>query len=322
MESAHQSGQQSAASQSLPASARGAVDLSALQSNVRPEQHSDSSSAMPVSTASQVSSPADDVVSTRVDLPLIVEATDQSFEPVFQTSTIVPVIVLIWSQASLESRAAIDMMEEVARRFAGRFQLVKVDLAQGQGIAQAFQVQNLPAVAALIAGRPVPMFQGSASAEQVVPVVEELLGVAAQMGVTAGIRVSEEDTATPIPEEHLAARQAEEAGDMTAAVAAWEKVVEHHPKDQVALAELARLRLVLRASEHNNDASIADQADAAFTQGRHEEAFDLLLSVVAQSTDNEEKDAARARLVELFRVAGPTDPVKRARQKLATLLMI
>lgn len=322
MESAHQLGKQSASSQSLPASARGAVDLSALQSNAHPEHPSDAPQTASVSNTQQSLQQTDDVVSARLDLPLILDATDQSFEPVFQTSTAVPVVVLIWSQASLESRAAIDMMEEVARRFAGRFQLVKVDLAQGQGIAQAFQVQNLPAVAALIAGRPVPMFQGAASAEQVVPVIEELLGVAAQMGVTAGIRVSEADTATPIPEEHLPARQAEEAGDINAAVAAWEKVVEHHPKDQVALAELARLRLSLRASEHNADASIADQADAAFTQGRHEEAFELLLSIVAQSTDSDEKDAARARLVELFRVAGATDAVKRARQKLATLLMI
>lgn len=295
----------------VPASARGGIDLS-------------SHTASQTTAETAESQTIEDVVSARLDLPLIIDATDQTFEPVFQTSTAVPVIVLIWSQASLESRSPIDMMEDVTRRFAGRFQLVKVDLAQGQGIAQAFQVQNLPAVAALIAGRPVPMFQGAAGADQVVPVVEELLKVATQMGVTAGIRVSEEDTMAPIPEDHLPARQAEEAGDIDGAVRAWEKVVEHHPKDQVALAELARLRLLQREASLPADleATIADRADRAFAAGRHEEAFDLLLSVVAETQDAQEKDAARARLVEFFRVAGSTPEVRVARQKLTTLLMV
>lgn len=318
-------------SDNVPVSARGGVDLSAHVSSQVPSVNEggagvSGAGSRSVDVSASTGLAQEDVVSVRLDLPLMIDATDQSFEPVFHTSTTVPVIVLVWSQASLESRAAIEMMEEVARRFAGRFQLVKVDLAQGQGIAQAFQVRDLPAIAALIGGRPVPMFQGATSVEQVVPVVEELLSVAAQMGVTGGIRVSEADTATPIPEEHRAARSAEDSGDIAGAVSAWEKVVEHHPKDQVALAELARTKLLLRAAQElvsdEQDLTIAQRADAAFAQGAHEEAFALLLDVVAQSGDSEEVDAARARLVEFFRIAGSTEAVRGARQKLATLLMV
>lgn len=293
-------------SQPMPASSHGAVDLSAHHAPT------------PEPTAQE-----DDVVSARVDLPLIIEATDQTFEPIMQTSTVVPVVVAFWAPASLESRSAVEMMEEVTRRFAGRFQLVKVDITQAQGIVQAFQIRDLPAAAALIGGRPVPLFQGAATAEQLVPVIDELLKVAAQMGVNAGIRVTEADTTPPIPEEHIPAREAEAAGDLTAAIAAWEKVLEHHPHDQVALAEVARLRLHLREQNAaDGEQTLADRADALFGAGAHDEAFDLLLGVVANTGDSEEKDAARARLVELFRIAGNTDAVKKARQRLSTLLMV
>lgn len=296
----------------LPASSHGAVDLAT---------HVASTPPAPQGSAGQEHSP--DVVSARVDLPLITEASDETFQAVMQTSTVVPVVVVFWSQASLESRGALEIMENAARHYAGRFQLVKIDLAYGQGIAQAFQIQDLPAAAAIIGGRPVPLFQGQVTAEHVTSVMDELLSVAAQMGVNAGIRVTDEDTAAPIPEEHLPARNAEEAGDLDGAVAAWEKVVEHHPKDQVALAELARTRLLQReALQSHGETMVADQADAAFAQGRHEDAFTLLLKVVETTSDTEEKDAARARLVDLFRIAGSTPEVRIARQKLATLLMV
>lgn len=288
-----------------PAGSHGAVDLAAH-----------------MATPGGQAAPQEDVVSARVDLPLITEATDQTFEPVMQTSTVVPVIVAFWAPASLESRGAIEMMEQLARRFAGRFQLVKVDITQGQGIVQAFQIQDLPAAAAIIGGRPVPLYQSQATAEQLVPVIEELLGVAAQMGVSAGIRVSEEDTAVPIPDEHIPAREAEAAGDIDRAIAAWEKVVDHHPHDQVALSELARLRLLVRAQTSGDEETVAGQADRLFASGDHAQAFDLLLGIVGQTADAEEKDEARARLVELFRIAGNTDEVRRARQTLSTLLMV
>lgn len=296
----------------IPASSQGAVDLA---THVAQHPYTPGQPSAPDETA--------DIVSARVDLPLIAEASDETFQAVMQTSTVVPVVVVFWSQASLESRGALEIMENSARHYGGRFQLVKVDLAHGQGIAQAFQIQDLPAAAAIIAGRPVPLFQGQVTAEHVTAVMDELLSVAAQMGVTAGIRVTAEDTAAPIPEEHLPARHAEEAGDVDGAIAAWEKVVEHHPKDQVALAELARLRLLQRAAQSSDgQGSAAAQADAAFAQGHHDEAFTLLLNVVETTSDTEEKDAARARLVELFRIAGSTPEVRAARQKLATLLMV
>lgn len=289
----------------MPADSHGAVDLSS---------HTPTNDSSPA--------PHDDIVSTRLDLPLIVDATDQTFEPIMQASNVVPVVLVFWTPASLESRGAVEMMETVTRNFAGRFQLVKIDIAQGQGVAQAFQIRDLPAVAALIGGRPVPIFQGQSTEEQVRPVMEELLSVAAQMGINAGIRVSEEDTTPPIPDEHLPARNAEAAGDLEGAVAAWDKLLEHHPHDQVALAEVARLRLQLREQNTTGEQTLADRADSLFAAGDHTQAFDLLLGVVANTPDPQEKDAARARLIDLFRIAGSTESVRRARQRLSALLMI
>ena len=50
-------------------------------------------------------------------------------------------------------------------------------------------------------------------------------------------------------------------------------------------------------------------------------AFDVLLDLLAASTDAEERDALRLRLLDLFRVAGSTPEVSKARTRLAMLLM-
>lgn len=310
---------------SAPADSHGAIDLAAHAAQGSPVGVPSEGQA-PVGDATQ----REDVVSVRLDVPLITQADESTFELVMSTSRAVPVVIVLWAQASLESRSTVTMMEDVARRFAGRFQLVEIDAAASPAIAQAFQIQALPTVVAVIGGRPVPLFQGAAAAEQVVPVIEDLLAAAAQMGVTGGVKVSEADTAAPIPEEHLPALAAEEAGDLLGAIAAWEKVIEHHPKDEAAKAAVARVRLLARQQGLSDEAGAAGeagaedaaaQADALFADGQHAQAFEVLLAAIA-STAGEERDAARLRLLDLFRIAGATDEVRAARQKLATLLMI
>lgn len=312
---------------STPADSHGAVDLAARNMSGDAVQ----GVSDPSGRASTGQSAAqEDVVSVRLDVPLITQVDESTFELVMSTSRAVPVVIVMWAQASLDSHGAVTMMEDVARRFAGRFQLVEIDVSTAPAIAQAFQIQALPTVVAMIGGRPVPLFQGTATAEQVVPVIEDLLAAAAQMGVTGGVKVSEADTAAPIPDEHLPALAAEEEGDLLAAIAAWEKVIEHHPKDEAAKAACARVRLLARQQGLSDEAGAggeagvkdaAAQADALFADGHQAQAFEVLLAEIA-STSGEERDTARLRLLDLFRIAGTTDEVRAARQKLATLLMV
>ena len=285
-----------------PADSHGAIDLSARASAPATEE----------STA-----PAGE----GLHIPLITSTDEAGFQNVMSTSQAVPVILVMWSSRSLESKPTLAMLEEVTREHAGAFQLVEVDIDKAPQIAQAFQIQAVPTVVALVGGRPVPLFQGSAGKEQVVPVVSQILEAAAQMGITARIAVAAEDTAAPIPPEHEAPLAAEEEGRLDEAIAQWERVVELNPRDEDAKSHLSRVRFAARAYGDHDASDPAARADTLFAAGDAQAAFDVLLELLAATTDAEERDALRLRLLDLFRVAGSSPEVSKARTRLAMLLM-
>ena len=285
-----------------PADSHGAIDLSARASAPATEE----------STA-----PAGE----GLHIPLITSTDEAGFQDVMSTSQAVPVILVMWSSRSLESKPTLAMLEEVTREHAGAFQLVEVDIDRAPQIAQAFQIQAVPTVVALVGGRPVPLFQGSAGKEQVVPVVSQILEAAAQMGITARIAVAAEDTAAPIPPEHEAPLAAEEEGRLDEAIALWERVVELNPRDEDAKSHLSRVRFAARAYGDHDASDPAARADTLFAAGDAQAAFDVLLELLAATTDAEERDALRLRLLDLFRVAGSSPEVSKARTRLAMLLM-
>ena len=285
-----------------PADSHGAIDLSARASAPATEE----------STA-----PAGE----GLHIPLITSTDEAGFQDVMSTSQAVPVILVMWSSRSLESKPTLAMLEEVTREHAGAFQLVEVDIDKAPQIAQAFQIQAVPTVVALVGGRPVPLFQGSAGKEQVVPVVSQILEAAAQMGITARIAVAAEDTVAPIPPEHEAPLAAEEEGRLDEAIALWERVVELNPRDEDAKSHLSRVRFAARAYGEHDASDPAARADALFAAGDAHAAFDVLLELLAATTDAEERDALRLRLIDLFRVAGSSPEVSKARTRLAMLLM-
>ena len=287
----------------MPADSHGAVDLSARSSAPAPEE-----SAAPAAGEG-------------LHIPLITTTDEENFQDVMSTSQAVPVIMIMWSPRSLESKPSLAMLEEIAREQAGKFQLVEVDIDKAPAIAQAFQIQGVPTVVALVGGRPVPLFQGAASKEQVLPIVTQVLDAAAQMGVTARIAVAAEDTVAPTPPEHEAPLAAEAAGNLDEAIAGWEKVIELNPRDEDAKSHLSRVRFAARAYGEQNADDPAARADAMFAAGDGAGAFDVLLDLLAASTDAEERDALRLRLLDLFRVAGSTPEVSKARTRLAMLLM-
>ena len=285
-----------------PADSHGAIDLSARAAAPAPEE-----SAAPAGEG--------------LHIPLITSTDEAGFQDVMSTSQAVPVILVMWSSRSLESKPTLAMLEDVTREHAGAFQLVEVDIDKAPQIAQAFQIQAVPTVVALVGGRPVPLFQGSAGKEQVVPVVSQILEAAAQMGITARIAVAAEDTAAPIPPEHEAPLAAEEEGRLDEAIALWERVVELNPRDEDAKSHLSRVRFAARAYGDHDASDPAARADTLFAAGDAQAAFDVLLELLAATTDAEERDALRLRLLDLFRVAGSSPEVSKARTRLAMLLM-
>ena len=276
-----------------------------------------------------------------VDVPsLILDVSDASFEQAAQLSAIVPVVVHLWSERSEASVAFTPVLSAVTRELGGRVLLATVDVDANPGVAQAFQVQSIPTAVALVAGRPVPLFQGPVPEGQVREIFTQLLQLAAQQGVVGRVNAPDLGEAAPtepaepvIPEAHLAAVEAAERGDYAAAVTEWEAVLTKAPADAEARAALVQVRLLQRLEGLTLEGVRADAAaqpgdlqaqlrvaDLDLSGGHIEDAFLRLLERFAESHD-EDRAVIRERLLELFEVVGVADPrVIAARGRLANLL--
>ena len=267
---------------------------------------------------------------------LIVNATDATFSEYIELSKTVPVIVDRWSMRSETSPQLTPILERVVSEYAGRMVLVKVDVDANPQLAQAFQVQSIPTIVALIGGKTAPLFQGALPEVQVREVLTQVLDVAAENGVTGTITPSAESAEpaeAPLSLEHQEAFDAIERGDFAAATAAYEKALTNDPKDGLAEAGLAQVGLLARlagtdaaairaaaGANATDTAAALAVADLDVVGGHVDDAFDRLLTLFP-SVDDDAKDQIRLRLLELFAVVGPADPrVVSARLRLTNLL--
>ncbi len=297
----------------------GAVDLSA-QAQAVPEQQLPPGE-VPAGYPDGMPLPGE--AGAYVSAPLIVNVTETNFEQEIALSQTVPVVLVVYSGKSLVSQQTVEVLEDTARKFAGAFQLGKIDADTHAPLVQALQLQTVPTALALVGGRPIPLFEGPATADQVNALMSEFLQVAPQAGVTGRIAVDEAALEKPLPAAHEAPRAAEMADDWDLAVALWKKVLANNPGDKEAKLALARAEFEGRqaAGQAQDDQTLA-KADALFARGQEAEAFDLLLGVIASAEDPEAKEAARARLVELFGLGSDPESVKKARSRLANMLLV
>jgi putative thioredoxin len=267
---------------------------------------------------------------------LSVDATDITFPDYIELSKTVPVIVDLWSTRSEPAHQLTPILERVVAEYTGRMLLVKVDVDSNPQLAQAFQVQSIPTIVALIGGKTAPLFQGALPEAQVREVLAQVLDVAAENGVTGTLDASSESTApaeAPLSPEHQEAFDAIERGDYAVATAAYEKALANDPKDALAEAGLAQVGLLARLAGTDADASRTAAAtnttdtaaalavaDLDVVGGHVDDAFDRLLTLFPL-VDDDAKNEIRLRLLDLFAVVGSSDPrVVSARLRLTNLL--
>lgn len=285
---------------------RGAVDLSALAQQREQQQRRD---------AAIGSAPAG----------VVIDVTEATFPAeVLERSQTVPVVLDLWATWCGPCKTLSPILETLAAEYAGRFVLAKVDVDAEQRIAAAFQVQSIPSVFAVVGGQPVPLFQGALPEPQVRQYIEELLKVAAQAGVTGTLVPAGEDSVEsqpePPPEDPrlTAAYDAIDAGDWSAAAAAYQAIIDSEPANTDALAGLALCRVNLRLEEAGETGALRE-ADEAALIGDWAAAFSALIDQV-RATSGEDRDAVRERLLELFVIAGDVPEVATARVNLASAL--
>jgi len=304
-------------------SLRGAVDLSGLVRRANAPQPGPDAGGAP---GSSVPAGAQG---------LVFPATDATFESVLTLSARVPVVVEFYAPG-LEPA-----MGRLIEGYGGRLVLATVDGQANPQLAQAFQVREVPAVAAVIAGRPVNLFLGIPSDAEARQVLDELLALAAQNGVTGTIDVGPAEEGAeppapveePLPPHHQEAFDAIEQGDFATAIAEYKKAIAENPRDALAVAGLAQVSLLqrldgvtaadVRAAAADAPGDVAAQlavADLDVSGGHLEDAFGRLLDLFP-SLDGDGKNQVRTRLLEYFEIAGTDDPrATAARRRLTALL--
>ncbi|MCU1373528.1 MAG: Thioredoxin [Actinomycetia bacterium] len=85
-------------------------------------------------------------------LPWVVEAGDDSFAEVADAAE-VPVLVDLWAPWCGPCRAVSPALEQLARDFAGRVKLVKVNVDEAPAVARRFEVQGIPTLLVLDRGQ-------------------------------------------------------------------------------------------------------------------------------------------------------------------------
>ncbi len=302
----------------------GAVDLAALK-------------ARSEAAARQQAAPAGATGGSSAQF--VIDVTEASFQAdVLERSMTVPVVVDLWATWCGPCKQLSPVLERLAEAGNGAWVLAKVDIDANPRIAQAFGVQSVPMVVAVVGGQPVDAFNGAQPEPQVRQWITALLDALrdrmpairdAESG--AGV-VAEEPVEEPEDPRFTAAEDALEQGDYAGAEAAYQQILAVEPANEQAKAALSQVRFLARAeaadpsavaradaAPDDVDAQLA-AADAEIADDGVEAAFARLVATVAR-TGAEDRDRVREHLVGLFELFPVDDPrVTAARRALARAL--
>ncbi|WP_091327725.1 tetratricopeptide repeat protein [Geodermatophilus ruber] len=302
----------------LAASLAGAVDLAAVKA--RSEAAARAQAAPPPSPGAPAGAPGATVVDV-TEATFQTEVLDRSFQ--------VPVVLDLWAEWCGPCKQLSPVLERLAAEGGGSWVLAKVDVDANPTLAQGLRVQGIPAVKAVWQGQLVAEFTGAIPEEQAREFVTELVRATTGGAVPGGGEGQPAETEDPRLD---AAEAALERGDLAAAEAAYQGLLDEEPDHPVAGLALRQVQLFRRADEAGPDALVrADAApddvdaqnraaDFLLGNGDVEGAFNRLLDVVRR-TSGEDRDKARRHLVELFGIVGDQDPrVGTARRQLTQAL--
>ena len=236
------------------------------------------------------------------------DITDATFQAqVVERSGTVPVIVDLWAEWCEPCRQLTPLLEKVVSETNGAVELAKVDIEQNPQVAQAFRVQSIPAVYAMVDGQVADGFLGAQGEAAVREFVQRLLPTP---------EMTEIETLIAAGDEASLRAALEIESDNEAAVTALAALLIDDGRADEAVGLLERVsetpetrRLIALARVQG-----AGDAPDGGASGIEAELAELLPSVKAD-------EDARQRFVDLLEVLGPDDPRTSAwRKRLSTAL--
>ena len=265
---------------------------------------------------------------------------EQNFQGMLEQSMTAPVLLAFYSRTRMpESGQLADDLATVVGEHEGRFLLGLVDIDAAPQIAQAMQIPSIPLVVAVVDGRPMPLLQDPLPIEELRTALTQVAQQLTTQGITGrhqprtGGAPAAEGEEEAIDPRYAPAQDALAAGDIDAAVAEYQKLVDANPADVEAAGGLAMAKVMQRtqgvdlaqaraaAAEAPDDVDAQTMvADLDMLGGHVEDAFTRLVNLVARTSDKD-RERARDHLLGLFAAVGNDDPrVLAGRRNLASAL--
>jgi len=209
----------------------------------------------------------------------------------------VPVVIDLWAEWCGPCKQLGPMIEAAVAARGGAVALAKVDVDANPSIAQAFQVQSIPSVFAMVDGKVVDGFVGAVPQAELDAFLDRLVPVP----TPADLAIGEGDEAL------LRAALADEPGHVGATLALARLLLDAGTPDEV-------LELLARIPETAEVRTLQAQARLALQEIdlRHQEITPLLDELLERVASD---DAARQEFVDLLETLGAEHPTAVAYRK-------
>ncbi len=230
---------------------------------------------------------------------MAIDVTDATFQTeVIERSATTAVVLDLWAPWCGPCKTLGPILEKVVDETGGKAVLVKVDIDENPGIAQAFRVQSIPMVVGFKDGQPADAFMGAQGEQEVREFVQRLLPTQEENALVSLIEAGDEAS--------LRSALEIDPSNEDAIVALADLLVEAGQPDE-ALALLARI------PESERTRIVAAKARIGVAP---DDDYDATLAGLLDQVKTD--DEARQQFVDILELMGPHDPRTAADRKQLT----
>jgi putative thioredoxin len=278
-------------------------------------------------------------------------------EKVIMASLDQPVMVDFWAPWCAPCKQLTPVLEEAIKEHAGKIKLAKINIDQNQELAQALQIQSIPAVFVFFQGQPVDGFAGVKSSAELKSYIDQILKQIQSLAPEAqnneellkqaheAMNVKDYALAQSIFMQVLSAEETnfqayaglvrllievkqfdkaqvflDDAPEQIKASNEFNSLEKALELAQLSSGQSSDILLSKVSADQDNHELRFDLALSLYSEGAKEEAINHLIEIVRRDKDwNDQK--ARKQLLEFFDAMGPTaTETVEGRKKLSTVL--